>query len=145
MVFCFPEKFKIWRSSSVRSFILLLQITVFWDVKACLSIERYRRFGGVYSLCPEGRGSTLLRSCCTGLLRRLYSATYQRAVIFISPLREPQISSSMQNSNFGTCLTHLLRFLRLLTGVRLKYVSCFMNILRFCKKLLGHRDVVYDM
>jgi len=42
----------------VRSFILFLQIMVFWDVKLCGSIEMYRRFGEVYSLCPEGRGNT---------------------------------------------------------------------------------------
>jgi len=128
--------------SSVQSFILLLQITVCWDVKLCSSIETYRRFGRVYNPCPEGRGSLFLRNCCTGPLRRLHNATYQRAIIFISPLREPHISSFMQNSNFGIRLTHLLCFLRHLTGVRLKDVSRFMNILRFCKKLLGQRDVM---
>jgi hypothetical protein len=100
VVFCFRVKFKIRPSSSAQSFILLLQITIFWDVKLCSSIEIYRRFGEVYNLCPVGRGSTFLRNCCTGLLRRLHSAAYQRAIIFISPLRETQISSFMQNSNF---------------------------------------------
>jgi hypothetical protein len=111
-------------------------------VKLYSSLETYRRFGRIYNLCPGGRGSLFLRNYCTGLLCRLHSATYQRAIIFISPLREPQILSFMQNSNFGIRLTHLLCFLRHLTGVRLKDVSRFRNILRFWKKMLGQRDVM---